>query len=220
MLFPWATGNLRRFWQSHSPPERTVSMVRWIAKQCEGIAQGLRKIHRNDSDTFRNGGHERDDVGIHSDIKPENILWFEDSKGKGHGTLVICDFGFTRFHRQQSRSVAYIAGGSDTYRAPEIDFSNRASRAYDVWSLACLYLEFITWYLMGFDSVELDFTNARLAGDERSFGFEADKFFNHYNFTANLEANNGAVIKPAVLEVRNTPSPPPPKPRLEATTWY
>ena len=49
MLFPWASGNLRQYWEKHQNPGHSLRRVHWLAKQCLGIAAGLRKIHRVNS---------------------------------------------------------------------------------------------------------------------------------------------------------------------------
>ncbi|RYP06558.1 hypothetical protein DL765_009436 [Monosporascus sp. GIB2] len=96
LLFLWANGNLRDYWYKHTEPQRDLLLVTWIGDQCLGLAEGLKKIHRavsNDSDI--------QNYGIHGDIKPENILWYKDEDDK-YGNLVICDFGFTRFHSRRT----------------------------------------------------------------------------------------------------------------------
>lgn len=149
--------------------------------------EALKKIHRTDSD-------ELQEYGIHSDIKPENILWFK-GKDSGHGTLVIYDFGFTKFHDKTSRSIAQPLGLSGSYHAPEIKTTGQISRAYDIWTIGCLYLEFATWYLMGWDGVG-KFERKRVKDDklESDEDIPTDKFFN-------LSKTEGAFIKEAVLKV-------------------
>ncbi|KAK4247592.1 kinase-like domain-containing protein, partial [Corynascus novoguineensis] len=104
--------------------------------------------------------------GRHGDIKPANVLWFPDlddeasaSDGSGtYGTLKLTDFGLSEFHTFDSRSnlsKSRIAA-SPSYRPPEYDMEQgRISRSYDIWTLGCLYLEFIAWLLGGWDLVKL-----------------------------------------------------------------
>jgi serine/threonine protein kinase len=95
--------------------------------------------------------------GRHGDIKPENILWDCESEGSALvGTLILADFGLGRFHRHESRSKQdpNKINGSHTYAPPEITLGRLVSRAYDIWSLGCVFLELITWLLEG--SVGLD----------------------------------------------------------------
>jgi serine/threonine protein kinase len=192
LLFPWAHGNLRDFWYENRTPKPDASLVRWMAKQCLGIAEGLRKIHGSDSDIHF-------ESSIHGNIKPENILYFKQSDGD-YGTLVICDFGFTQFHSSESRFDASSSplGFSGTYRAPEINalHGRIISRTYDTWTLGCLYLEFVSWYLTGWDGVQNIFVTRRLEDDvlDEDESILSDKFFN-------IQGGKTAVVKHSVLRV-------------------
>ncbi len=195
LLFPWASGgNLRDFWFNPDIHRPDPSLVRWIAKQCLGIAEALRKIHRTGSGDVQDRSPF---CGIHGDIKPENVLLFEDADDE-HGILKICDFGFTRFHTRASRSAADLPGYTPTYRAPEYDINRRVSAAYDVWTLGCLYLEFITWYLTGPEGVADHFESLRVKEDRGEY-VPMDKFF--VCASINQVDNLGAIIKPCVLIV-------------------
>lgn len=167
----------------------------WISKQCLGLAEGLRKIHRIGSDDPNKQYH---DWGIHGDIKPENVLLFDDP-ANSYGKLIICDFGFTRFHGKDTVSNAKPAGYTGTYRAPEFDLKNFISRAYDMWSLGCLYLEFITWYLIGHSAVD-QFSSQRSQEDEGD-DIRMDKFF----ICTRKDEQRGAKVKPCVLKVSDRP---------------
>jgi serine/threonine protein kinase len=80
-------------------------------------------------------------------------------KGQTSYVLVISDFGLARIHDQatQLRSKTRLAGGETiVYAAPEIElYPDRViSRRYDIWSLGCIYLEFVIWLLYGFEELE------------------------------------------------------------------
>jgi serine/threonine protein kinase len=95
--------------------------------------------------------------GRHGDIKAENILHFvDDTVDNDLGSLVIADFGLTDFHKRATRSEvpAGHVTGSPSYEPPELMLHSKISRAYDIWSLACVYLEFITWLVCGWDDLE------------------------------------------------------------------
>ncbi|KAJ0162356.1 hypothetical protein CTA2_4697 [Colletotrichum tanaceti] len=169
LLFPWAQGNLNGFWEKMSTPKRSPRLAQWVSKQCLGLAEGLRRIHKSRSDPKRQWG-------IHGDIKPQNILWFDDPNDD-QGILAISDFGFTRFHGEETRSNALPVGLSPTYRAPEYDTINKISRAADIWALSCVYLEFVTWYLKGHDGVR-EFVRRRIEDDRGEAPIKSDKFFN------------------------------------------
>jgi len=208
LLFGWAEGNLRDYWKAHPAgcPHHDLDyrhgQSKWVVEQCLGIAQGLAKIHRATS------GHSDDGIienyGIHGDVKPENILQFKD-RDTIHGLLVICDFGFTMFHSRRSRSAASPEGTSPTYRAPEYDVTEKTqggiSRACDVWALGCVYLEFVTWYLLGFDAVDDLFTSRRISEDRGEL-VASDKFFVYV--TLDGPDSIGAIVKPCVHEVSST----------------
>ncbi|KUI68531.1 putative serine/threonine-protein kinase tsuA [Cytospora mali] len=174
LLQPWADGNLWDYWEERNSANRDLGLTTWILDQLLGLAEALRQIHRR-----RTGDLEVRLWGIHGDIKPHNILWFKESTPESNpmGRLVICDFGFTSFHTKASISKVQPEGHSPTYQAPEYGAESGISQAYDFWSLGCVYLEFITWYLLGYEDVKYTFANQRTDDDKAKF-FPGDKFFN------------------------------------------
>jgi len=124
--------------------------------------------------------------GRHGDIKPENILWFPRIEGSGDemGVLQIADFGLGTFHCRESRSKIDPNNvvSSPNYEAPECQLHKPVSRAYDIWSLGCLYLEFITWLLMG---------EAKI-----------DEFSNEHFFTITPDGNDAVVRDGVVIWVQ------------------
>ncbi|KAI8716081.1 Protein kinase domain-containing protein [Fusarium sp. LHS14.1] len=170
LLFPWANANLRRYWAMFPNPSADKRYGLWVAKQCKGMAEGLSIIHDHPADQGDDYAYEsvlqpnhshlqrgsKPAYGRHGDIKPENILWFRNGPNTDIGVLEIADFGLTRFHHRRSRSnISPVGmGNSPTYRAPEFDMPDGPlSRSYDIWALGCLYLEFITWYFLGWNGV-------------------------------------------------------------------
>lgn len=122
--------------------------------------------------------------GRHGDLKPENILWFNQTDNPSDkGILQITDLGLGRFHGfgSKSRDDPRKTAGSATYVPPEIALDISISRAYDIWSLGCVFLEFVTWMLHGYGAVK-EFSNARLAmsGDQ----VLDDTFFMHNGSSA------------------------------------
>lgn len=86
LVFPWAEGDLRRLWQSTENPEPGKDELRWLATQCASIASALKSVHTG-AESWLNStndpaGQRRlmNKIGIHGDIKPENIFIF--SKGQ------------------------------------------------------------------------------------------------------------------------------------------
>ncbi|KAI0153422.1 hypothetical protein BJ166DRAFT_616600 [Pestalotiopsis sp. NC0098] len=214
LLFPWAQGNLVDLWQRCRASPESMNDIEWMIKQCLGITDGLKRIHLYRSSWERGDeDHERSlsrSKGIHGDVKAENILFFDplgDVSNLGNKHLVISDFGLTRFREKSLTSDP--DGWSLTYRAPELDMHLGTSRKYDIWSLGCLFLEFISWFLRGFDATRprafqkkssvITFQDARI-NDDVPFGtpYKEDKFFNLRQ--APGIGNSHAVVKTSVLE--------------------
>ncbi|KAH6672023.1 kinase-like domain-containing protein [Halenospora varia] len=138
--------------------------------------------------------------GRHGDIKPENILWLtENVSGKkqtcdGKGLLVLADFGLMDFHGKLTKSNinAGTITGSSLYAPPELTLRGNISRAYDVWSLGCVYLEFITWLVCGWEYLN-KFLDVR--GKTGIDGYICDDTF----FTV-VNDERGAIVRESVTE--------------------
>lgn len=185
----------------HPNPHIDRSFMLWVAQQCQGIASGLYEIHDYYASNGLRHSAERDPYkcyGMHNDLKPENILWFSmEPNAYGHGLVQIADFGLSSFHGTTSRSNIRARAVSASYRAPEYDtLPGTISRAFDIWTLGCLYLEFITWFLAGWGKVD-QFSEARLQEDLK--GVTSDIFFAiHHSCQAEKPV---AVVKPEVENV-------------------
>jgi len=205
MVFPWANGNLRDLWESLKSPERTQDLACWMLFQYHGISDGLREIHGN-----KELNPEDKNTGRHGDIKAENILWIENHKNcKNH--LLICDFGLSRFHNFKSQSEDKVSGCSPSYRPPECDlYRLKISVKYDIWTLGCLLLDFLTWYLLGWEAVETTFADARMIDEGWTPGppktrpertdskwLYEDKFFKQHSDGTTVSAQ----LKPSVIAV-------------------
>lgn len=195
LVFPWAEGTLWDYWERNKLKDRHDRLNRtpWMARECFEIARALQCVHnerREHLKQYPGLPSGKDELyGRHGDIKAENILYF-----KGNNTLVISDFGLGRLQTKYSRSNndPKKLEKSATYRAPEFDLqSGRISRASDVFSLGCMYLEFVTWYLMGYEAVSDEFPEQRMEMDI-TWGFESDTFFT-------IE-DGKPIIKPKVQE--------------------
>jgi serine/threonine protein kinase len=153
-VFPWAQhGNLWKFWNEKVPSIHDNNYMKWVFDQFLGLAEAIRTLHdQNDGKSCR-----------HGDLKPENILCFNSSRLRNANdhtscVLVVSDVGLARTHSEATdkRSKTKMQGGETArYRAPEIElFPNHATgRRYDIWSLGCLYLEFIIWLLYGIEKL-------------------------------------------------------------------
>ncbi|KAK0648665.1 hypothetical protein B0T16DRAFT_491416 [Cercophora newfieldiana] len=184
LIFPCAEDDLQSYWKKTTPPSQTdIDGVCWVAEQCLGIAKGVLKIHEYESSNSRLHPNMDRVVGHHGDIKPENVLWFRDTEGENQssrGTLKLSDFGLADLTSSRTASRRFHSRMAVTcnYRAPECDLHNQGGkgRQYDMWTLGCLYLEFVTW-LVGGNSLLEDFSKARLSVDPSWFNIETDSFF-------------------------------------------
>lgn len=263
LIFPLADCNLRQFWQDRFPhPEgtSTATYSRWVAHQLYGLALALCKLHNlheREVHTLkdREAENERSDdpfYGIHGDIKPANLLWYQEwvglegqhtlqnevegseVQGQGHtkskrplvedfetpqelgkplGVLQLADFGISRLHHTNSRSDVNMRRGTKTYAPPEVEWGfPGCSRSFDIWSLGCVFLEFICWLVQGGSGEEnpieafhenrylKDASNSR--GRNRSLEGTAQDTFYHVvkgKDTTKFEVN------PAVKEVITQP---------------
>ncbi|KAI1123388.1 kinase-like domain-containing protein [Nemania abortiva] len=197
LIFRWAVDDLKTFWQNSPFPNPDATRSTWTLQQCLGIAKGLQLIHRG---RFLPGRSIL--RGRHGDIKPANILRYAPRAGSQDtelGVLKISDFGLTRFHHNHSHQREYTNGplATRTYRAPEGDLKHTISDSWDLWSLGCLYLEFITWLLQGWDGVTT-FSEERKREDQSHYWeVYEDKFFNLTKAKV-----FGACVKDSVTRVR------------------
>ncbi len=201
VIFPWAEGDLNDMWRTESPrdPLDKDNLV-WFLGQCCGIASGLNAIHVYQTTSGVLGAGDGKSYGRHGDIKPKNILLFRDHEKPGdRGTLVITDFGLTRFHSAGTKT--YFANknvvATVTYRPPECDMEGcTISRSFDIWSLGCVLLEFVAWYLGGYGLVE-EFVQDRKVW-EPVYNFHIDQFFEMVREGGN---SNGRLYARVKLEV-------------------
>jgi serine/threonine protein kinase len=149
IIFPWANGGtLFDYWRRETGHPRTSELVLWSLRQMLGLSEALRALHQD----LVGDSHCR-----HGDLKPDNILLFEEAKDR---RLVITDLGVSRIHNQPTEMRP---GGTTTkattlaYQAPEV--SDREARdeprhrTYDVWSVGCIFLEFVIWLIHDINAV-------------------------------------------------------------------
>jgi serine/threonine protein kinase len=181
-LFDWANGNLTDFWRENPQLVGDMSHGRWIAIQFHGLAEALQTVHRDRQTTLRQDATHLSLYGRHGDLSSNNILWFTDHQPiqdpLWKNVLSLADFGLGNLHTKHTRSLVNpeSLGRTATYRSPEFDITNgRISPRADVFSLGCVYLEHISWYLMGFEAVDEKFPERRAERDIH--GIDADTFF-------------------------------------------
>ncbi|KAK8030940.1 hypothetical protein PG990_000674 [Apiospora arundinis] len=161
LLFPWAYGGtLKDLWMKGDAKPGYVD-TQWVAQQAYGLVDGLFRVHYVKSDpqsieaALDRGQQDNDKIfGRHGDIKRDNVLLFQ-SELRNEGVLKLSDFGLTVYHSTMSRSTDRPGSGRPCgleYRAPEAEAErsdNRMSPRYDIWCLGCLYLDMVTWLLLG-----------------------------------------------------------------------
>ncbi|KAM0332209.1 hypothetical protein ACHAQA_002484 [Verticillium albo-atrum] len=128
---------------------------------------------------------EEDKFGRHTDVKPDNILWYRQYEEHCHH-LVLSDFGSAQFNSHDTRSnvlpgVAGRKGTTNTYQAPELIFGSEVTRRYDIWSLGCVFLEFAVWFHQGgwpaVDEFAKQRTHDRKDIEGHSYSFSEDMFY-------------------------------------------
>ncbi|KAF4447661.1 hypothetical protein F53441_8807 [Fusarium austroafricanum] len=149
-FFPWAdAGDLDSFWKKSS--NENGSHIPWMLGQMVGLCCALELL--------------RDVNCRHGDLKPANILCFAGKSG--NPVLKITDVGLSKFHiLATSKRLKGTTARTTTkrYIPPEFDIYLRdiessqgrsedieLSREFDIWSLGCIFIEFLIWVKLGQD---------------------------------------------------------------------
>ena len=108
---------------------------------CGDLASALSALHAPDSNNLSIR---------HGDIKPSNILVFSSrTKANVSSRLILTDFGASRFVSSDDSESSSTCAMTPMYAAPEIIKKDRHGRQADVFSLACVFLELITFESTG-----------------------------------------------------------------------
>lgn len=164
ILFPWAEGgNLKDFWDrdenkqglvQQSNLEIALPKMIWMLKQMGGLCKALVELHKDRPREGISGGAALN--CRHGDLKPENILVFQEGDTN---VLRIADLGLGKFHvkstddRKKAYEYTKTMTGTTRYMPPEFNAEKYISRRHDVWSLGCLFIEFIIWTAWGLDGL-------------------------------------------------------------------
>ncbi|KAF5254657.1 hypothetical protein FANTH_590 [Fusarium anthophilum] len=225
LVFEWADGDLTDLWETmptlYSPDVYEDAL--WFFRQCLGIVRSLGSLHKQRSSYTASTLEEVVHValagkyGRHSDIKPQNLLWFSDYQGDKKDHLVIADLGLTQFNTSQSKSHASwagIKGYTQTYKAPESEVNEVVGSRYDIWSLGCVFLEHASVFLMRDSRCVNAFSKSRLEEDHhrnRNGNYHGDTFYNVITegystdeYTPVGSSVKRGEVKEAVLKVRST----------------
>jgi serine/threonine protein kinase len=177
-LFPYAECALDQYWNYKVlRPTLDLATVQWVSKQCLGLIEAMHTIHEPDHINLLQGVRK---YGRHGDIKPDNILWFSTTRDP-KGILVISDMGLSALNSAKSRSnvPGRALPGAPGYRPPECEIEGGVvSRAFDVWTMGCLFLELVTW-LLGGQEMLYQFQSQRMSvyinGTKNDIFFEVKK---------------------------------------------
>ncbi|KAH9236531.1 hypothetical protein K456DRAFT_1831012 [Colletotrichum gloeosporioides 23] len=167
-IFPWAEGgNLYNFWSANDLETRCPKLAIWCLQQILGLAEAIEGLHGD-----LQKGHEF----CHGDLSPQHILHFHAVNS--YGMLKITGFEVSRLHskgepERLSSSPPHLS--YDTYRSPETDATEPKLHKVDMWSLGCLYFEFVVWAVCNFKAVS-DFNFARWPSNS---GTRLDRFYYH-----------------------------------------
>ncbi|MCJ1262431.1 hypothetical protein MMC22_002301 [Lobaria immixta] len=208
VLFPLAQGDLRWF-MTKPRPTLDQEFVLWLLRQLRGLADGINHLHNlnpgaRSSSSPQAEPQENGIAVLHLDLQPENILVF----GRGtvnHDVLRISDLGSGKIKQKWAKGTRTLSGSTQTaetaltYTCP--DSENRTiSRPYDMWSLGCVFLEFLSWVHLGPEEGVEDFATARLQTKSHQ-DWHTDAFWQlNYNAGGQLDEHSPVILKPAVTE--------------------
>lgn len=82
--------------------------------------------------------HAHDKGIVHRDIKPQNIMLFED------GTIKVMDFGIARFSRIDGKTLSDKTVGSVHYISPEQARGDMTDERSDIYSVGVMLYEMLT----------------------------------------------------------------------------
>jgi serine/threonine protein kinase len=184
VLFPWAEGNtLTNFWDPRRPTRRSAELFQWSFGQMLCLADAVKELHRINC--------------RHGDLKPDNILVFKNDQGED--ILVIADLGVSRFHTQGTNlrtNPTKTEATTPSYAGPEVFEDERRgvarSRTYDIWSIGCIFLEYVIWLLYDSDAI-------------LSFRYSRDEPFYHFYKGTEGRAYRHSKVSEAMDELRADP---------------
>jgi len=134
MISPHASMDMKQWmWMKQPRYLKTEAERReHIYETMLGLSSGLAYIHQEIGGNF----------GFHRDLKPDNILLFETPSPMWK----ICDFGLSNLKDPKVGTGTSNPAGTLGYAPPEFFVQNghKHGRAYDVFSLGCIFTELAT----------------------------------------------------------------------------
>lgn len=161
LVFPLASaGSLESLWKEYIPdgiPQKSTRPRHadwysddWLVGECLGIAEAVVATQglADDCPEGLNGL-------LHADIKAQNILCFQRFVLDKHSVeLKLADFGEAKRLKPNASLKANTVAHVKTYRPPEHYQGKLITLNYDVWCLGCLFLDFVTWAILGHDGID------------------------------------------------------------------
>ncbi|KAI2780617.1 kinase-like domain-containing protein [Daldinia loculata] len=197
IIFPWAKCDLDKYLKENNNRSKDLAekleKVRWVAEQCLKITGAVHSIH---IPRQNNEQQEEQLFGRHGDIKAENILVF-GSEGQ-RPMLVLSDFGLASVHHDWSKSNVPNQDLPVTtdVRPPECDMrGGTITRAFDIWTLGCLFLDLLIWLLEGEKS------RKKFKGKRKTRWFGGYTTSIYFEIVKHSETGKiGFIVKPVVTE--------------------
>jgi serine/threonine protein kinase len=172
MIYEKADCNIEVFMRKNPNPRSLANLTTDdLAQQLFGLADALCFIHNQGSPDSTPSTNllgvpqvSARKTGYIHDIKPENLLMFiYNQPGKKSYWIRLSDFSCAKVvdilttvsgkNRHSYKTVS--KSGTPVYRAPEATpEGGQTSRPYDLWSLGCVYLELLVWFLDGYDALK------------------------------------------------------------------
>jgi serine/threonine protein kinase len=164
MIYEKADCNVEEFMKRNANPRKLPNFTTVdLAQQLFGLADALCFIHNQGSSDSREDTtllsvpkkSSRKSGYIH-DIKPENLLMFiyNGPGGKAYwfrmsdfSCAKVVDILETVSGKDRDSWKTASRSGTPVYRAPEAITEGRTSRPYDLFSLGCVFLELLVWFL-------------------------------------------------------------------------
>ncbi|KAF3034086.1 hypothetical protein E8E12_005727 [Didymella heteroderae] len=171
MIYEKADCNVEEFMKRYADPRKLANFTSGhLAQQLFGLADALCFIHNQGSsdsqvDTKLLGVPKKSSrrSGYIHDIKPENLLMFIYNRSAGKTYWIrmsdfscakVVDILETVSGKNRDSWKTASKSGTPVYRAPEAITEGRTSRPYDLFSLGCVFLELLVWFLDGYDALK------------------------------------------------------------------